>query len=91
MAKHLRPESPGALTPRPQTLGSQEVEKEVQFPERKVLRNMAGEFDEVRQPYLAWDVRKLLRGPRTPKLSGEHRSQRREQLSFQEPSEEESS
>lgn len=79
------------MTPRSQTLGSQEVEKEVQFPERKVLGNMAGEFDEVRQPYLAWDVRKLLRGPRTPKLRGEHRSQRREQLSFQESSEEESS
>lgn len=67
MAKHLRPESPGALTARPQTLGSQEVGKEVQFPKHKVLGNMAGEFDEVRQPYLAWDIRKLLRGARTPK------------------------
>lgn len=56
-----------------------------------MLGNMAGEFDEVRQPYLAWDIRKLLRGARTPKLSCERRGQRREQLSLQEPSEEESS
>lgn len=68
MAKHLRPEGPVALTPRPQTSGTQGVGKEIKFPVYKVLGNMSGQSHEVRRPYLAWNVRKLPTGARTPKL-----------------------